>query len=46
MAADTKMSNLISSTFPSTYTQTEAAPYLRLSPLPLTRKTLKGSIIP
>ena len=31
-AADLKIANLVRSAFPSTYTQTEAAPYLPLPP--------------
>ena len=42
-AADSKIANLVRSAFPSTYTQTDAAPYLPLPPPPTTnsRNTLR-----
>ena len=40
MAADSKITNLVSSPFPSTHTQTKAAPYLPILPPPLPRHRL------
>ena len=41
MAADSKITNLVSSPFPSTHTQTKAAPYLPILPPPLPRHSLE-----
>ena len=41
MAADSKITNLVSSPFPSTHTQTNAAPYLPILPPPLPRHSLE-----